>query len=397
MRSLAIIILAVAIASASALYRFPLKKTSKIYQTINQNNGFEKHVQNKYNLTLAMANGGYAEKLNNFGNAQYYGQISLGTPGQCFQVLFDTGSSIAWVPGKNCESSGCRAHKKFDCEQSSTCEQTPNGMQLTYGTGQMAGRLDYDKFCFGCQDDSLCIEKQSFLESVQEPGPTFATAKFDGLVGMGYDTLAAKGMTTPFSKLMKLDTCQEKVFAFWMKKESKPEGEQRADGEMTLCGTDPEHYTGDLLYVPVTRKAYWQFTADSVTVNGEKLDTQFEAIADTGTSLIVGPPDVVEKLNRAIGATKNPQIGQYMVDCKNIDQMPTVVFNIGGKQFSLTPDQYIEKVKPIATMDVTVCLSGFAGVEMPQGPMWILGDVFISQYYTVFDQGKDRVGFAKAR
>jgi len=372
--------IAVCVASASALYRFPLKKSSKIHQSVTENN-------------TAMAAGN--EKLNNFGNAQYYGEISIGTPGQSFQVIFDTGSSIAWVPGKECQSAGCRAHKKFDCTQSSTCQTTENAMKLAYGTGQMAGRLDYDKFCFGTSDNSLCLEKQAFLESVQEPGPTFAMAKFDGLVGMGYDALAAKGMTTPFSQLMKSDKCEEKVFAFWLNKQGT-DGEQ-AGGEMTLCGTDSNHYNGDLLYVPVTRKAYWQFTVDSVEVNAEKFSTHFEAIADTGTSLITGPAEIVDRLNRAIGADKNPMNGQWMIDCKNVEKMPEITFKIAGKPFTLTPDQYVMKVKPIATMDVTLCLSGFAGVDMPQGPMWILGDVFISQYYTVFDQGKDRIGFAKAR
>jgi cathepsin D len=392
MKSLSIVLaIAFCVASASALYRFPLKKASKIHQSISEN-GHEQSIKNKY----AMADGTFNENLNDFGNAQYFGQISIGTPAQSFQVIFDTGSSIAWVPGKACESAGCRAHKKFDCEQSSTCQSTENGMQLAYGTGQMAGRLDYDKFCFGADDNTLCLEKQAFLESVQEPGPTFAMAKFDGLVGMGYDALAAKGMTTPFSQLMKSDKCEEKVFAFYMNKEKKTD-EETVGGEMTLCGLDANHYTGDLLYVPVTRKAYWQFTVDSVEVNAEKFSTDFEAIADTGTSLITGPKEIVDKLNRAVSADQNPMNGQWMIDCKNLDSMPTVTFKIAGKPFSLTPDQYVMKVKPIATMDVTLCLSGFAGVDMPQGPMWILGDVFISQYYTVFDQGQDRIGFAKAR
>jgi cathepsin D len=392
MKSLSIVLaIAFCVASASALYRFPLKKNPTIHQSITETD-HEQSIKNKY----AMADGTFSEKLTDFGNAQYYGEISIGTPAQTFQVIFDTGSSIAWVPGKECQSAGCRAHKKFDCEQSSTCQATENGMQLSYGTGQMAGRLDYDKFCFGADDNTLCLEKQAFLESVQEPGPTFAMAKFDGLVGMGYDALAAKGMTTPFSQLMKSEKCEEKVFAFWLNKQ-KGDDASKAGGEMTLCGIDSKHYNGDLLYVPVTRKAYWQFTVDSVDVNAEKFSTNFEAIADTGTSLLTGPSEVVDRLNKAIGAQKNPMNGQWMVDCKNLGHMPTVTFKIAGKPFALTPDQYVMKVKPIATMDVTLCLSGFEGVDMPQGPMWILGDVFISQYYTVFDQGQDRIGFAKAR
>ncbi|KAK8623976.1 hypothetical protein V6N13_065335 [Hibiscus sabdariffa] len=105
---------------------------------------------------------------------------------------------------------------------------------------------------------------------------------------------------------------------------------------------------------------------------------------------------VVEYVNKLCDTLPNPTT-QLAVDCDEIPTMPTVSFVIGNKSFDLSPEQYILKVQQDY---ITFCISGFIPLDVPssppQGPLWILGEIFMEAYHTVFDFGNLQVGFAES-
>ncbi|KAH1200651.1 Aspartic proteinase A2 [Glycine max] len=415
--------------------------------------------------------------LKNYLDAQYYGEIAIGTSPQKFAVIFDTGSSNLWVPSSKCTFSvACYFHAKYKSSKSSTFKKNGTAAAIQYGTGAISGFFSYDSVRVGeivvknqailnC-GSSIWYPLQEFIEATREPGVTFLAAKFDGILGLGFQEISV-GNAAPVYNMVDQGLLKEPVFSFWFNR--NPEEEE--GGEIVFGGVDPAHYKGKHTYVPVTRKGYWQFDMGDTVITminhaigasgvmsqecktivaeygqtildlllaetqPKKICSRIGLCAFDGTHGVdVGIKSVVDEnerkslgghhgaacpacemavvwmqnqlsrnqtqdqilsyINQLCDKMPSP-MGESAVDCGNISSLPVVSFTIGGRTFDLSPEEYVLKV---GEGPVAQCISGFTAIDIPppRGPLWILGDVFMGRYHTVFDFGKLRVGFADA-
>jgi len=327
---------------------------------------------------------GHPVAVDNFLNAQYFSEIEIGTPPQKFKVVMDTGSSNLWVPGRDCSSIACYLHSKYDHEESSTYKKNGSEFAIQYGSGSLEGYISQDTVTIG----DLVVKNQLFAESTKEPGLAFAFGRFDGILGLGYDTIAVNKIPPPFYSMLDQGLLDEPVFAFYLSDTAN----SGAESEAVFGGVDPNHYTGKITKIPLRRKAYWEVDLDAITFGDQTAEIDNTGvILDTGTSLIGLPSTLAELLNKEIGAKKGFN-GQYTVDCATRDSLPDLTFTLTGHNFTIDAYDYILEVQGS-------CISAFMGFDIPApaGPLAILGDAFLRKWYSIYDLGNNAVGLAKAR
>ncbi|XP_070638898.1 pregnancy-associated glycoprotein 1-like [Bos indicus] len=312
--------------------------------------------------------------MRNFLDLSSVGNITIGTPAQEFQVIFDTGSSDLWVPFIFCTSPSCYTHNTFKYHESSTYWNTHKPLNIIYETGIM--KFPYDTTWTG----DLVSTDQPFGLSLEIN--KFDNTPFDGLLGLNYPHMSAIGAIPIFDNLKKQGAISEPVFAFFLSK-------CRVSGCVVMFGgVDKDYYQGELNWVPLNEIAYWRINMGHISMKRKVIACSrgCHVIMDTGTPVTVGPTRLVNNIQKLI----TPGHRHY-VSCFAINTLPSILFTINGINYPMPAQAYILKDSQ------GHCFGTFKENRVSTSTeTWILGDVFLRLYFSVYDRGNDRIGLAPA-
>ncbi|XP_054464971.1 pepsin A-like [Anoplopoma fimbria] len=372
-----LVVLSALVAFSECFHKIPLIKGKTARQNLQEKGLWEKYrKEHPYNPMVKFIQGG-SEPMTNDADLSYYGVVSIGTPPQSFSVIFDTGSSNLWIPSVYCSSQACENHRKFNPQQSSTFKWGNQGLSIQYGTGSMTGYLAIDNVEVG----GITVSKQVFGIS-QTEAPFMAHMTADGILGLAFQTIASDNVVPVFDMMVNEGLVSQALFSVYLSSNSEQ------GSEVVFGGVDSSHYTGQISWVPLSSATYWQIKMDSVTINGQSVACAggCQAIIDTGTSLIVGPTSDINNMNSWVGASTD-EYGDATVNCQNIQNMPEVTFTLGGKAFTIPASAYVSQSS-------YGCSTGFGQGGSQQ--LWILGDVFIREFYVIFNTQSQTIGLAKS-
>ncbi|KAL9597605.1 MAG: hypothetical protein Q9219_005044 [cf. Caloplaca sp. 3 TL-2023] len=345
-------------------------------------------------------------------DSEYLCPVIIGTPGQTFNLDFDTGSADLWVWSTELPKSvHTNGHNVFDPKKSSTFKKTSGASwKISYGDGSNAsGDVGTDNVNIG----GLVVEGQS-IELARTLSPQFASGVGDGLLGLAFgsiNTVTPKPVATPVESMIAQNDIPKtsELFTAYLGRKLLMKPISRSDANRIMIGSykdknDPDHgisfYTFGYIdekalagqtpyYTPIDKsQGFWQFKSITASVNGKKIDRSGNtAIADTGTTLALVDDNLCQAIYDAIPGAKydEQQQGYLFPSDTPADKLPVVAFDIGGKEFAVQKE------------DLAFASAGnnmtYGGIQSRGDlPFDILGDTWLKAVYAIFDQGNNRFG-----
>jgi len=215
----------------------------------------------------------------------------------------------------------------------------------------------------------------AFGEVTSVSGTAFYTSQMSGILGLGYGTISVDKLPT----FIDSSNLSDKSFSFYL--HLNPD-----KSFLTIPGYEQDAMNGtDFEFHNVIEQRYWGLNLTGIAQGDKPINaTGYKAVIDSGTSVLVGPQELVSKIIEGITVNST---------CDGIDALPTITFQLDGVDYPLEPKDYVLSVTALGQ---TECVLGVMGAAFPAGfDYFILGDAFMRKYYSYFDKNNNRVGFVR--
>ncbi|KAI6183085.1 Propeptide and Peptidase A1 domain containing protein [Aphelenchoides bicaudatus] len=363
-----------------------------------------------------------SQPLYDYADQEYNVRISIGTPGQTFEVLPETSTANSWIIDqscsgsynecplfcqvtkdyckKHCKSSCCASNTKrfddsddpcknkrlFDSSKSSTYKANGEFFDLPFGLGNVTGFLGTDTVTLGSESNQVKIPGTTFGQATKL-AVEFAQLPLDGMLGLAYKTFSVDDVEPIFQHGIDLNLFDEPVFSLWLGEYGITTKDQPAGG-LTFGGRDPDNCANDAVFVPLYSEAIWWFMTDGVGFNSMKKPESQLAVISLGSSmLLMSDSDLMDVVDDS-GASYNFQYGLFELDC---NAKFTLSVFVGANEFKIDSKHLIWN---LGDKDGTCILAAASWEDAPHELDLVLGVPFLRQFCTIFDVGNGRIGFA---
>lgn len=303
--------------------------------------------------------------------------------GQTLNLDFDTGSADLWVFSSELSASESQGHSIYNPKKSKTAKELDDyTWNITYGDGSSAsGNVYTDVVTVG----GIAVSGQAVELAEQISSQFSQDTDNDGLLGLAFssiNTVQPQAQTTWFDSGVNQGLFAQNVFTVDLK--------HQQPGSYDFGYIDSSKYTGDITYTPVDNsQGFWEFTGTGYGIgNSDFQQASIDAIADTGTTLLLMDDDIVDAYYQQVdGAENDSSQGGYVFDCSTT--LPDFVLGIGDGQATI----------PGSLMSLGSVGDGsnncFGGIQSNQGiGLSIYGDVFLKAVLAVFDYDNTQFGWA---
>ncbi|KAK6535121.1 hypothetical protein TWF694_001603 [Orbilia ellipsospora] len=313
----------------------------------------------------------------------YWVNVQFGSSNKPFRLVLDTGSADTWIPSSGCISKSCIAHSTFGASDSSTLQLLNNNktFSIEYASGNVEGVIIKDSMTLG----PMALKDVEFglANTVSDD---FTTFPVDGILGLGFPSASVEKVPTFLDNLVSQNIVSKRVFGVYLQRTA----DGLKNGSVIFGTVDSSRIDGGadaLKYYSLNGTGgLWSIRMDDVVIDNQNIDFGGRSvIIDTGTALILIPPNDALKLHQHIPGTKSNGETFY-IPC---DTQLSLEFQFGNDKYSISFRDYVgAKIDSAGTL----CLSLIVGRSVVRDGAWLIGDVFLRNVYSVFDMDNLRIG-----